>query len=963
MKRFLIFALFSVLLIGSVSAQVDETSARALGMGGAYSASSFDGNAPIWNPGAMDAFKRMALSLNYSAFHIGITDDFLQEGALGFVFHLDRKFRYGSLGLSYTQYMSDVYSQGLFTLGYAKRIWGQPEGKCFSIGANFALYRSGFNNANFHDFNPDDPVFESGYSSMSYSADAGIYFRPVEWLAAGVSAKNLMTPDVSISQNGSSKMPMKIRAGFGLDFKFIRPTIEAEYALEAPSDKNLDFHIGVEKSFGQSFAIRAGYNRSEIGLGVGYTHWGEKVSWGLDYAALYPMMTEMSKEYFTTHRVTFNLFVEPPPVPIEDLAISEGSVKIIPDRVVLGQEVTVSAQIENRGEKIEKKVPVSVYYQNPEGAWVLAAPVERITVAAGENITFKTKWMPPAKGQYTMYVAVDDNALQLPSVKGKVEEVDEDNNVGFADASVYRKPEGMVSPERKKLSVSKLLLYQEEEPIIPIVFFDKNSYEIVPRFDKILSTIATRLKNNPDVQLELDGFYDKTSDNVTDPVKLAVQRAEAVKNKLISLGAPADRITMRQANYDMGESRAGMPEEQVIPKDRVMMHQENRRVEMKAWFLPGKEFISKVWFTGSSTQPDNTEELASFISSMRELMDANEEVIMLVEGYAQKGDEIGADLAFLRASGIARLLKTQLGPEYESRVYIHQAFEASAPANEIWVFPNPEGVVIRPKEADRVLEDYTVEGSEENLVKIDAEVDAGVDSFSVSIIDDRSNTVRLLAAGKGLIPKGIAWDWRDEAGMLLDFDEKYFAKLQIWDKMGEQVVSQSDTLGIEVSRQGKRIESLVIVVFVFNEDQPQSKFLESRIEYVARKLIYRAEKGQYALLATVAGHTDSIGPEYANDALSKQRGAKELANIRKYMKYLLNYETDGQLDQWLAERNVNLRSKGYGEREPYEIRRWDSQTKTGQSVAIGTNDIPEGRTVNRRVILEMESEKLPNATP
>ncbi|MCD6532099.1 OmpA family protein, partial [bacterium] len=931
-------------LLGSVVgvfAQVDETSAKGLAMGGAYSAVALDGNAPVWNPGAMDAFKRMALALNYSTFHLGITDDFLQEGGLSYVLHLDRKFRYGTVGISYTQFLSDVYAQGKLTLGYAKRLWGQPDGKILSVGANFTLFRSWFNTGGFTDeFDPADPLLSDGGNSMVYSADAGIYFRPAKWLAFGAAVKNLTQPDVSISQDGSSKLPLKVRAGLALNFNFASPVVEVEYATDAPNGKNLDIHIGAEKKLNDNFSLRAGWNRYEAALGFGYMHWGEKFSWGIDYAAMYPLGTQMAKDFLTTHRITFNLLVEPPPIPIEDLAIVEGSVNIVPSRIILGQEVTISAQIENRGEKIEKKVPVSIYYQDKDGNWVLALPVEKITIKPGEVITYKKQWIPPTRGDYTIYVAVDDYGKKLPAVRGKVEEVDEDNNVGFADLTVYRKPEGKIEPKSHKLQVSKLLLYQEEEPIIPIVFFDRNSTTVDHRFDRMLSIVANRLKTNPDVKVELEGYYDEGTDSVSDPTELAYQRAAAVRQRLISLGAPADRVIVRRSEYNPAQSRVGLPEEQVIPLDRKRMHEENRRVELSAWFTEGNEFLAKTLFEGNSLEPVSTDDIARFIPQMRQLLDRNDEVIILVEGYAPPGDTQTAKVSFQRAAAVAKWLKKQLGPDYAERVYIHQTFETAVAPNEVYVFPNPEGVIYRPKEADRVIEDYSVEGSEENLVQIQAEVDAGVDSFVVSIVDEKGNPVRILAAGKGQIPNGIAWDWRDEAGMLLDFDEKYFAKLQIWDRMGEKLVTKSDTMAIEIVKQGKRIESLVIVIFMFNEEIPQSKFLDSRIEYVARRLIYRAEKGQYKLLALVAGHTDSIGPEYANLDLSQKRAERELRNLRNYMKYLLNLKTDAELDKWLEDHHVVLRAKGFGEREPYTIRRWNSKTKQAEIVTIGDNSYP-----------------------
>ncbi|HDG68664.1 MAG TPA: OmpA family protein, partial [candidate division Zixibacteria bacterium] len=292
---------------------------------------------------------------------------------------------------------------------------------------------------------------------------------------------------------------------------------------------------------------------------------------------------------------------------------------------------------------------------------------------------------------------MDDYGKKLPAVKGKVEEVDEDNNVGFADLTVYRKPEGKIEPKNRKLQVSKLLLYQEEEPIIPIVFFDRNSTTVDHRFDRMLSIVANRLKTNPDVKVELEGYYDEGTDSVSDPTELAYQRAVAVRQRLISLGAPADRVIVRRSGYNPAQSRVGLPEEQVIPLDRKRMHEENRRVELSAWFTEGNEFLAKTLFEGNSPEPVSTDDIARFIPQMRQLLDRNDEVIILVEGYAPPGDTQTAKVSFQRAAAVAKWLKKQLGPDYAERVYIHQAFETAVAPNEVYVFPNPEGVIYRPK--------------------------------------------------------------------------------------------------------------------------------------------------------------------------------------------------------------------------------------------------------------------------
>lgn len=952
--------LYSILIICTIAtlslSQVDIEGARAIGMGGAYSASATDGLAPAWNPGAMDAFRVMALNLSYSAYHIGITDDYLHQGAAGYVLHLDRKFKYGSIGIGLAQFLSGVYSQGAYSIGYSKRLWGQPDSKCLSLGAMFVLWNSGFNSSGFSEFNSGDPVIRGKTGSMVYSVDAGAFLRPSKTITAGISAKNLTQPDVSISQNGSSKLPIIIRGGLAFNFDFLNPALEVEYSLNAPANKNLGIHIGAQKSFSKNFAIRAGWNRNDISIGAGYFHPGEKYGWGIDYAITYPMATQIAKDYLTTHRIGFDLTVQPPPVPIEDLAIVKNSVQIIPNKALIGEEVTITAKIENKGEIPENKVGLTIYYQNQIGEWVFAAPPQKVNIGTGEVITITQKWVPPARGNYAIYVAIDDDGKKLPAVHGKIEESDEDNNIGYADLTVFKKPEGTIEPKNQKLAVSKLLLYQEEEPIVPMVFFGANSATVDPRFDRMMKIISSRMANNPNVVLEVKGYYDRGSDDVNMPVNLALERARAVKKRLIELGVPGERITVAERNYDMSSSRAGIPEEQVILRDRQMMHEENRRVEITAWFETGSDFLARTTVRTDGTF--NQDDLLRWMPHINQLLSNNEEVIIICEGHTSVKDKSAGDIAFENAAKIANWLKEQVGSRFAERIYVHQSITDEIPTNEVWVFPTPEGVVYRPREADRVLEVDSLIGEEENLVTISAEVDAGVDSFSVSIINTEGKTVRTLAEGKGQIPKGLAWDWTDETGTLLDFDEKYFAKLQVWDKMGEQLVTHSDTMAIEIVKTGKRIEALIIVMFLFNQDNPQSKFLESRIEYVARKLIHRAQKEQAQIIATVTGHTDSIGPEYANLSLSTNRANQELNNIKRYLKYLLRLDSEADVDKWLEERHVTIRAKGFGESKPYTIYCWDPTTHTSVKYALGNNHLPEGRILNRRVMLEIESQKL-----
>ncbi|MCK5832879.1 conjugal transfer protein TraF [bacterium] len=958
-NRYLIVAIVLAMMVSPLIAQVDQLGARPLGAGGAYTAMSADANSSVWNPASMESFRNLAFTASFARLYLGVENDGLNEGFASLVNHLGLYGQYGSYGISFAQYFSDVYSQMQVTLGYGKRLYGTVDGNQFSVGANLKLLRSGFNDANFYNFDPTDEVFSSSYNSMSYSADAGLFFRPANWISVGAVVQDLLQPDVSISGSGedADKLPMKVRGGLAFHYKGFHPTVDIEYAMrEINGESDMKIHAGIEKWFGKTFAVRAGLNRDEAALGLSYMHFGERLGWGIDYAVLYPALNEMASDFLTTHRVAVNLTLDPPPEPIRDLELSGEVVEITPKRGLIGGEVEIRTIIENRGEIDENGVRVAVYYQNQLDEWNLAVPVEKYDFGVAERVALSWKWTPPAKGHYTIFVNIDDKGDRIPDIRGRVPEDDESNNTGMGEFDVFLTPEGNIKPRDEQLKVSKLTLYQEEEPLIPVVFYGKESADVAQRYDGMLATVAERLKTNPDVLIYLRGYYDELSEPGDNKESLAISRARGVETKLKAMGAPAAQVKVIDSGYFMGKSRAGNLSSQWIAQDKKLMSAENRRVELSAWFPQGVDFLAEVSLNGSSLGTDGITALGGQMTAIQNILNRNPEAIILVESFYNSEDEASADQGFKKAMEIGRYIRGQLGEDLGERIKIHTSFEPEAEVEKILVFPNSEGVIWRPKVGDRVFTDYQVEGTEENLVEIDAAVDAGVDSFGVVIVNEKGDVIRTLAYGKGEIPSGLAWDWRDNSGELLDFDNKYFAKLDIRDNMGETFLTYSDTMEIQVTHQAKRIESLVIVLFRFDEDVPESKFLETRVEYVARRFIERADKKNTSVMALVTGHADSIGPEYDNIALSKKRSERELNTLKNYMMYQLDFDTKDQLDKWLSDRHVTLEAKGFGESKPYEILRWTGETV--ERVLLGDNAYPEGRTVNRRVLLEVESRRI-----
>ncbi|MBN1755342.1 OmpA family protein [bacterium] len=933
--------------------------ARPIGMGGTFVAIADDGNAPLWNPAGMEQLDWRSLSGTYSRLHWGVENDMLNEGYLGYVHHLGRRGRLGSVGIFWAQFFSDVYSNGTMGLSYAKKIWGKTGGKMVSLGFNGRAIRSALNESNFEDVDPGDPLLEN-LSKIAPSFDVGLFIRPSRFFDIGLVARNLNEPNIALSGESvdEGKVPMNIRGGVSLHLGSLTPNLEVSYTNNKVDDKQqISTHIGLEQSFFKSFMLRGGFvqginERQDITVGLGYMKHGDKIKWGFDYGMVYPI-NDIGK-IATTHKFGFSLFFAPPPILLDDLELVKGKVDVYPVNLYEGNSVELKTMVKNMGEKSVSGVKVTAYYQDSTGTWQLCGPIQRVSLKIGEEKEVTLNWTPPHRGTWVVYMAIDDDGTSLPDIHGSIREVDEDNNMGMGQLQTFAMPIGQIQPKDRVLSVSELKLIQEEEPIIPVVFFKQNSSEIDERFDRALRTIAQRMQSNPNAKLFIRGYYSEGSDNMEDNDALALERAEKVRNTLIQYGVDPKYVDIERFGYDYGESRSGQPESQLNTKDRRLQMEENRRAELFISVVGSGEFLTEVLIENEIGSQEESSLLSS-LSRIESVLENNNELIIICEGFYANEDGSDRDAAYDRVSNVAKWIKSRLKPAFADRVYFTVSFESWAVPQLVRIYPNAEGIIFRPREGDLVLEDYVLdEESDQNLVQISAFVDAGVDSFAVSIIDEAGQLVRVLAAGKGNIPEGLGWDWRDESGQLLDFEEKYFCKLDITDKLGERFVTTSDTMKIEVTKKATRVERLIIVEFIFNEQKPQSKFLESRVEYVAKHLIMRAEKMPQTLYALVSGHTDSIGAEYANRRLSQERAERELFNLRRYLIYLLDLNTQQDLDRWLDQHNVKLSAKGFWETRPYVISIY-SDGKIDK-VQIGDNSTPVGRTVNRRVLLELTTE-------
>ena len=105
--------------------------------------------------------------------------------------------------------------------------------------------------------------------------------------------------------------------------------------------------------------------------------------------------------------------------------------------------------------------------------------------------------------------------------------------------------------------------------IYNIVYFDFDSDDITPTATDVLKNHADYLAANSDVRFILEGHTDKRGSSDYNHA-LGMRRSQAVKNLLMSLGAPQDRLVAK--SYGEGHPAVEGETEEAFSK--------NRRVEI-----------------------------------------------------------------------------------------------------------------------------------------------------------------------------------------------------------------------------------------------------------------------------------------------------------------------------------------------------------------------------------------------
>ncbi len=274
---------------------------RALGMGGGFTSLADDATAVYYNPAGLGLVKYQELTFMHMDLFEGTKYNF---GS--WVHPVNQKF---GIGVGYMWIGADElikvqnfipigsfnYSQSqlLFSIG------GSPS-RHVSIGATAKAVNQEIDNE----------------SDWAIGLDAGAIVNAHEHVKLGLIVRDAITPNLKLNSS-EEPTPTSVTGGIALNQIPLskRTKFTASFELEKTEDRSEKIHTGGELLFDNTYAIRGGYDRDNVSLGVGYAY----RMFSLDYA--YKLMDNIDN----SHRISLSVKLAEP---------SETSIKQIDEPVV-----------------------------------------------------------------------------------------------------------------------------------------------------------------------------------------------------------------------------------------------------------------------------------------------------------------------------------------------------------------------------------------------------------------------------------------------------------------------------------------------------------------------------------------------------------------------------------------------------------------------------------------------------
>ncbi|ERR1035437_1100503 len=239
--------------------------ARSAGMGNAYTAISDDASGAAFNPaGAVFLPRQQAFLLYYPLYGNTVMNTvfygvpILDFGTIEATFYrvsTDKIKGYDSADMALADFSYGEYKVSVI---YAKLI-----NDAISAGVRVNVY-----GVNVLDIN-----------STGFGADAGIMYAPFDFLKVGATIENIVKPYISL-KSGSESLPQRYTLGAAGTLAAGEFTGILSADVVAGETEKVKFRAGIETSWKDITALRAGYDDGQISFGAGIKLYGVS----LDYA-------------------------------------------------------------------------------------------------------------------------------------------------------------------------------------------------------------------------------------------------------------------------------------------------------------------------------------------------------------------------------------------------------------------------------------------------------------------------------------------------------------------------------------------------------------------------------------------------------------------------------------------------------------------------------------------------------
>lgn len=234
--------------------------ARALALGGAYTAAQNDVSSIYWNPASLSTMESREFEFMY--------EDLYSKGLVNFT---NVAFAYpaigpGTMGVSWTRFGATKktglnYSENTYSFAYGMKVIDK-----LSLGATLNYFR-----------------LNSDLNASGFGIHLGLLYRPFTMLSLGAFYQNIGRTTVRYESGAIDPLPSDIRLGAVLTRTRTKILFDADKLL---TDKPLT-HFGIEVTLNEHFDFRGGISRRVAG-GFDWVYtlgFGTKVkSLGLDYA-------------------------------------------------------------------------------------------------------------------------------------------------------------------------------------------------------------------------------------------------------------------------------------------------------------------------------------------------------------------------------------------------------------------------------------------------------------------------------------------------------------------------------------------------------------------------------------------------------------------------------------------------------------------------------------------------------